>query len=118
MAGLLLAALGVYGVLGYEVNMRMREWGVRMALGSSRAQLLRRVLLAAARPLLAGALLGSLGAFAAERWLRSLLYEARPVDGWVLAVSLFLLAAVVLAAALPSAYRAAGTDPAAVLRNE
>lgn len=115
-AGLLLAALGVYGVLSYGVNLRMREWAVRMALGSTRAQLVRRVLLSTVRPLLAGAVLGSLGAFAAGQWLRSLLYQAASVDSVVLAGSLLLLAMVV--AALPPAYRAARADPAAVLRSE
>jgi putative ABC transport system permease protein len=118
VAGLLLTALGVYGVLSYGVNMRMREWGVRMALGSGRVQLIRRVLFSAVRPLLAGAILGSVGAFAAGQWLSSLLYQANSADGWMLAGSLLLLSGVVLMAALPSAYRAASADPATVLRSE
>ncbi len=116
-AALLLAALGVYGVLGYGVNLRMREWGVRMALGSSRGQLLRRVLLDAVRPLLAGGALGCGGAFVASRWLRSLLYGSQGTDLPILAGSLLLLGAVVLLAALPSARRAASAEPAEILRS-
>ena len=118
IAGLLLTVLGAYGVLSYGVNLRMREWGVRMALGSSRTQLLRRVLSFVVRPLFTGALLGSLGAVAAGQWLRSLLYQAGAMSGWALAGALLLLTVAMLAAALPSAYRAAGADPAEVLRSE
>ena len=117
-AALLLAALGVYGVLGYGVNLRMREWGLRMALGSSRGRLVRRVLLDAGRPALVGVLLGSVGALAAGRWLQSLLYGSKSGDGWVLTGSLLLIGIAVLLAALPSALRASGADPAGVLRGE
>ena len=118
VAGLLLAALGVYGVLGYGVNLRMREWGVRMALGSSRRQLLGRVMLDAGRPALAGAVLGVIGALAAGRWLQSLLYGARASDVPVLAGSVLLLGIAVLLAALPAARRAAAAEPASILRGE
>ncbi len=121
-AALLLAALGVYGVLSYGVNLRMREWALRMALGSSRLRLVRRVLLYALRPLLAGGVLGLGGALLAERWLGSLLYQANTqghgASAAILAGALALLGAVVLLAALPSAQRAARAEPAAILRAE
>ncbi len=118
LAGLLLAALGVYGVIGHGVNLRMREWGVRMALGSSRGQLLCRVLLDAGRPALAGAVLGVVGALAAGRWLASLLYGAKTSDVPVMVGAVLLLGVAVLLAALPAARRAAAVEPAAILRGE
>ncbi len=118
-AGLLLAMLGIYGSSAYSVNRRMREWGLRMALGSPRSALIRQVLAEAARPLLAALLAGTLGAIAAERWLHALLYEAS--GGSLLAAlapALVLLPACALAAAYPAARRAAQADPAEVLRLE
>ena len=117
-AGLLLAMLGVYGAVGYSVNRRMREWGLRMALGSGCGQLQRTVLREAARPLAAALVLGVFGSFAAERWVRSLLYGGAG-HGWAaLLPALFALPGAVLLAAWPAARRAAHADPASVLRME
>lgn len=118
VAALLLAALGVYGVLSYEVNLRNREWGIRMALGSSRGRLFRRILLRAATPAGVGALLGTAGAFFAVRWLQSFLYGAQTTDLLALLGALGSLALVVLAASLLPARRAAAAEPADVLRGE
>ncbi len=115
---LLLVALGVYGVLSYEINLCTREWGIRMALGSSRGRLFRLVLLSAGKPAITGAVLGACGAVAAAKWLQSLLYGAPRLDAPVLIGAASLLACAVLLAALPSAHRAASAEPAAVLRGE
>ena len=115
-AALLLALLGVHGVLAYSVSLRQQEFGIRIALGSDKARLMLLVLRQAAWPVLSGSVVGLVLAFVATRWLRSLLYEARVVDPLAILGSLFLLGiAAVLAAILP-ARRAAGVDPVEVLR--
>jgi predicted permease len=115
-AALLLAALGVYGVLAYTVSLRRREFGVRLALGSQRAALVRLVLLEALRPLIFGLAAGLGLAFLAGRWLSSLLYETVGNDPVVLSGSGILLVTAAVVAALLPARRAADTDPMTVLR--
>jgi ABC-type antimicrobial peptide transport system permease subunit len=115
-AALLLAALGVYGVLAYTVSLRRREFGVRLALGSQRAALVKLVLLEASRPLAIGLAAGLGLAFLAGRWLSSLLYETAGNDPVVLAGSVILLVTAAVVAALLPARRAADTDPMTVLR--
>ena len=115
-AALLLAALGVYGVLAYTVSLRRREFGVRLALGSQRAALVKLVLLEASRPLAIGLAAGLGLAFLAGRWLSSLLYETAGNDPVVLGGSVILLVAAAVVAALLPARRAADTDPMTVLR--
>jgi predicted permease len=117
-AALLLALLGVYGVLAYSVSLRQQEFGIRIALGSNKAQLTGLVLRQAAWPVLTGAAAGMVLAFIASRWVRSLLYQTQPVDPVAIAGSLgLLIGAATLAAVLP-ARRAARIDPIEVLRNE
>ena len=115
-AALLLAGLGVYGVLAYTVSLRRREFGVRLALGSQRAALVKLVLLEVSRPLVIGLAAGLGLAFLAGRWLSSLLYETASNDPVVLAGSVILLVTAAVAAALLPARRAADTDPMTVLR--
>jgi predicted permease len=115
-AALLLAALGVYGVLAYTVSLRRREFGVRLALGSQRAALVKLVLLEASRPLAIGLAAGLGLAFLAGRWLSSLLYETAASDPVVLGGSVLLLVTAAVVAALLPARRAADTDPMTVLR--
>jgi predicted permease len=116
VAALLLALLGVHGVLAYSVSLRQQEFGIRIALGSDKARLMLLVLRQAAWPVVSGSVVGLVLAFVVTRWLRSLLYEARAVDPLAILGSLFLLGiAAVLAAILP-ARRAAGVDPVEVLR--
>jgi len=117
-AALLLALLGVYGVLAYSVSLRQQEFGIRIALGSDKSRLTALVLRQAAWPVLTGAAAGLVLAFIAARWVRSLLYQTQPVDPIAIAGSLALLiGAATLAAVLP-ARRAARIDPIQVLRNE
>jgi len=117
-AALLLAVLGIYGVLTYSVSLRTQEFGIRLALGSSRLSLARLVLLDAATPILAGIGLGLLGAAAASKWIGGLLYETSAADPAAIALSLAaLLIAALLAAMLPLR-NAIAVDPMQALRNE
>ena len=117
-AALLLAVLGIYGVLAYSVSLRTQEFGIRIALGSSRAKLVRQVLLDASYPMAGGIAMGLLGAALATRWVRSLLYETSPADPVVIGSGMaILIVAAVLASLLP-ARNAAATDPMHVLRGE
>jgi len=118
VAALMLAILGVYGVLAYSVSLRMPEFGIRIALGSSKAALVRLVLLEGSKPVFAGITLGALASVGATRAIRSLLYETSAFDPGSIAASLgLLLLATSLAAVLP-ALRASNTDPMRVLREE
>jgi predicted permease len=117
-AALLLALLGVYGVMAYSVSLRQQEFGIRLALGSGKAALMRLVLQQAAYPVLLGAGAGLTLALVVLRWVRSLLYETPVLDPLAICGSLLLLlAAAALAAALP-ARRAASIDPMRALRTE
>jgi predicted permease len=117
-AALLLALLGVYGVLAYSVSLRRQEFGIRIALGSDKSRLTALVLKQATWPVLTGAGAGLVLAFAATRSIRSLLYQTQTADPVAIGGSLALLiAAAALAAVLP-ARRAARVDPIEVLRNE
>jgi len=116
LAALLLAALGIYGVVSYTVSQRAREIGIRMALGESAAQVRSRVVGKTLRLAGVGVVAGSLGAFALSQLMASLLYEVSPTDpATYLVVVIGLLAISALAGYLP-AMRASRTDPAVVLR--
>ena len=115
-AALLLAALGVYGVLSYSVSARLREIGVRLALGADAARVVRLVLGEGLRLAAIGAALGIAAALAATRLMQGLLAGVAPADPRVLAGgALAMLAAACLAAWLP-ARRASTVDPISVLR--
>jgi predicted permease len=117
-AALLLAVLGIYGVLAYSVSLRTQEFGIRIALGSSRARLVGQVLLDAFYPIVGGIVFGLLGAALTTHWVRSLLYETSAVDPWAIGLSMaILLVAGVLASLLP-ARNAASIDPMRVLRGD
>lgn len=115
---LVLAAVGVYGVVAYAVSQRTREIGIRMALGARAIEVVRLVLWQGFRPAIAGVILGLAVAFAASRAMADLLYEIRPHDPATFAgVTLVLLAVVVLACVIP-ARRATKVPPATALRGE
>lgn len=118
VAALLLAVLGVYGVLAYSVSLREQEFGIRVALGSDKTALMQLVLRQAAIPVVGGILAGLALAFGATRWIGSLLYQTKVGDPAVIfASTAVLLLAAFLAALLP-ARRAAAVDPMRALRNE
>jgi ABC-type antimicrobial peptide transport system permease subunit len=117
-AALTLAILGVYGVLAYSVSLRTAEFGIRIAVGSSRLSLIRLVLLEASKPVTAGLVLGGLMSIGVIRAIRSLLYETNAAElGPIVASVSLLLAATFVAAFLP-AYRASRTDPMRALHEE
>jgi predicted permease len=117
-AALLLAVLGIYGVLAYSVSLRTPEFGIRIALGSNRAGLARLVLIDALYPMLGGMALGLLAAAGATRWIRSMLYETSVVDPWAIGLSLAVLLLASLLASLVPLRKATSVDPMQALRAE
>jgi len=117
-AALLLALLGVYGVLAYSVSLRQQEFGIRIALGSDRAALTLLVLQQASYPVLGGMVVGLGAALVATRWVSSVLYETRVADPLPITISILLMLAVAALAAMVPARRAASIDPMRALRTE
>ncbi|HTV01827.1 MAG TPA: ADOP family duplicated permease, partial [Luteitalea sp.] len=115
---LLLACVGIYGVMAYVVATRRREIGIRLALGAVRAAVVRQVLLGGVRPVVAGLVLGVLGAIVVARLLATELYDVGASDPLVLATTAMTIAtAAVLACWIP-AWRATREDPLESLRIE
>jgi len=115
---LLLALAGVYGVQSYSVAQQTQEIGVRVAMGASRGQILRKVILQAMRPAFLGLALGIGGAFALSRFMAGLLFQVEPSDPTTyVGVAGVLCVAALLSAWLP-ARRAAGVDPVIAFRTE
>jgi putative ABC transport system permease protein len=118
LVALLLAALGIYGVVAFVVSRRTREVGIRMALGARAADVLALVLRQGMAPVLAGLVVGMAGALALGRLSAGLLFGVPPHDPATLAAAAAVLGlAALLACALP-ARRAARIDPAQALRDE
>ncbi|HXE31929.1 MAG TPA: ABC transporter permease [Terriglobales bacterium] len=115
---LLLACVGLYGLLSQEVTRRTREIGIRMALGAERGHLLRMMVGLGAALAAAGLGLGLLGAWGLTRYLQSMLYGLTSTDPLTLAAVGALLLAVALAACLVPARRATRVDPLVALRCE
>jgi predicted permease len=116
--GLLLASVGIYGVMAYSVAQRTREIGIRMAIGAAAGDVARLVMRQGLTLVLIGTGIGLAGALAASQLLRGILYGGRVVDPVTfVAVPLVLVAVAALASWLP-ARRAAGVDPIIALRQE
>ncbi|MEO6876178.1 MAG: ABC transporter permease [Opitutaceae bacterium] len=115
---LLLAAIGIYGVMAYSVNQRTNEIGIRMALGAQREDVLRLILGQAGRVVALGLVLGLAGAFALSRLLGSLLFQIEPYDPITLVGVAALLALIAFLACWLPAQRAAKVDPLVALRHE
>jgi putative ABC transport system permease protein len=115
---LLLAAIGIYGVLAYSVTERTREIGIRMALGAVKSDVVGMVLRHTLALAGVGIVFGLAGAFAVSRVLAKFLFNVSPTDAATLLGATLLLAAVAVTAAWMPARRAAGVDPAVALRYE
>ena len=116
--GLLLAAVGLYGIVAYLVGQRTREIGVRMALGASHRDVLRLVVADGMRPVVIGMAIGLVLAVAVTRLLMSFLLGVSPLDTVTFVAGAALLTAVALTASYLPARRAATTDPVRALRAE
>ncbi len=115
---LLLAVSGIYGVVSYMVTLRTREIGIRMALGSSRQDVLLMVLRRTLLPVAAGLVIGGAGLVPLSGYLRSLLYGLDPSDPGSLAAMVALVIVASVAAALVPALRATRVSPSLALRSE
>ena len=115
---LLLAAIGIYGVVSYVVAQRQREIGIRMALGARRSHVLQLMLGQGARMALAGLVIGMIAAFALTRLMASMLYGVKPTDAVTFVLAAGLLCAIALAACWIPARRATRVDPMLALRCE
>jgi putative ABC transport system permease protein len=113
---LLLATIGIYGLMAYSVTLRTHEIGIRMALGADARQVIELILLHGLKLAMAGVVLGLGAAFACTRLMASLLYNVQPTDARTFAAVSALLVATAVVASLIPAWRASGTDPASTLR--
>jgi ABC-type antimicrobial peptide transport system permease subunit len=115
---LLLAGIGLYGVLDYSVLQRRREIGIRIAIGAQAGDIVRRVTAEVFSMVLAGALAGLALGMASVRYIETLFYQVKATDVGMLALpSLAILAAAILAA-VPPVIRAVRIDPVKMLRAE
>jgi putative ABC transport system permease protein len=115
---LLLALVGIYGVISYSVTQRTQEIGVRMALGAQRKEVVRMVVRQALGITLAGTAVGLIAAVGLTRFMAGLLYDVKPQDPAVFAAVALLLAATAVLASWAPALRAALVDPVTALRCE
>ena len=115
---LVIAAIGLYGVVTYDVSQRGHEFGVRMALGAQRTDVLRLVLLDGVRLAAVGIALGALVALALSRFVAPLLFETSPRDPIVFGTVVLVLLTVAVTASLLPGRRATRVDPAEALRTE
>ena len=115
---LLLACIGLFGLMSYSVSRRTNEIGIRMALGAQRSGVVGMVLRESMIMVAAGVTLGLAGALAAGRLIASVLFGLEPTDGWTIAAAVALMAAVSFAAGYLPARRASRVDPMIALRYE
>jgi len=115
---LVLAAIGVYGVISYVTAQRTREFGIRIALGATRGGVIGHVLRHGLRLTILGAMIGLLGAFAITRSLSALLFEVTPLDPISYSAAVVLLALISICACLVPAWRASRVDPIVAMQSE
>lgn len=118
LVSLLLAAVGLFGVLSYLAAQRTTEIGVRIALGAQRSQVLALMLRDGLRPALVGLVLGLAASAGVTRLIQSMLYETHPLDPEIFGAVTFILMLVAAAACIVPAWRAARLDPVTALRTE
>jgi putative ABC transport system permease protein len=117
MTALLLSVVGLYGVMSYLVAQRTREFGIRVALGAGRGEIVGVVVRHGVRMIAVGVVIGSAAAFGLARWLESLLFNVSTTDASSVA-AIGVLAVVALAACVVPAIRATRVDPVQALRGE
>lgn len=117
-AALVLAAVGIYGLVAHSAAQRTREIGIRLALGAERKDVLRLVLGEGGRLAAIGVLIGLAASFAATQWISSLLFQVKATDGLTFSIVAVLLSAVALLASYIPARRAMRVDPVTALRHE
>jgi ABC-type antimicrobial peptide transport system permease subunit len=115
---LVLASIGIYGIMAYSVSRRTNEIGIRMALGAQPQRVLRMVLGEASWIVVIGVIAGLAGALALGRLIASMLYGLKPWDPATFAIASTLLILVAVGASWIPARRAAGVDPMKALRHE
>jgi hypothetical protein len=118
VVSLLLAAVGLYGVIHFAAVRRTREIGIRIALGARRLSVVRLMVADASAPVLAGIVAGTVGGAMAARYVTSQLFGVRAGDFWSVAAPAGCILIAALAAVLPPAVKAASADPAVALRVE
>jgi putative ABC transport system permease protein len=115
---LILAMIGIYGVISYSVSQRIPEIGIRMALGASRSDVLKMVIGRAMLLVLIGIAAGAVGAWSLSQYIKTLLFEVKPGDPWTYAMIAIILAVVAMTASLVPARRATRVDPMVALHYE
>jgi ABC-type antimicrobial peptide transport system permease subunit len=118
VAAVLLALLGIYGIMAFSCALRTQEMAIRMALGSSRSSVMRLILTSGAKLGFAGCGIGMLAAIFVTRLLRSLLFEVDALDPAVMVAAAFSIVMIAILASLVPAYRAASVEPLQALRME
>jgi ABC-type antimicrobial peptide transport system permease subunit len=114
----LLACVGIYGVMAYAISQRTGEFGLRMALGARRSDILRIVLSEAGLIVVAGVGAGLMGSLVLTRFLQTLLFDIKPTDPLTFGTLTILLAGVALLASFIPARKASRIDPLVALRHE
>ena len=118
LLGLVIAAVGIYGVMAYLVAQRTSEIGVRMALGATRRAVVAMIVRRSAILVLGGLVAGGVAAFSLGATVRTLLFDIQPTDPWIFAAALAALLIAAFAATAVPAHRAAAVDPLVALRSE
>jgi putative ABC transport system permease protein len=116
--GLLLAAVGVYGVISYATSQKVREFGIRIALGATRGRVMTYVLRGSVMLTIVGSFIGVIGALFSNRLLSSMLFEVSPLDLFSFSIALLLLTLVSIGASLGPAWRASRVDPIIATQSE
>jgi putative ABC transport system permease protein len=114
----LLAIVGIYGVVAFDVEQRTREIGLRVALGAQRASVVGLIVRQGSGPVVIGVVVGLAGAFAVGRAMRELLFDVEPADPVTFVAMPVLLATVAILACIVPARRALAVEPASALRAE
>jgi predicted lysophospholipase L1 biosynthesis ABC-type transport system permease subunit len=118
VVALLLAGVGLYGVINYAAIRRTHEIGIRIALGARRSAVVRLIVSDTSMPVIAGIALGIACGIGLAHYLASQLFGVQPTDFWSLAAPLACILIAAIAAVLPPALRAASADPLNALRHE